>query len=171
MYENFDLNKLKMPSQNDIEDTYTSDVNKIYESKEKIEEEKQSKRFSYNPYHQMCGLNPRENTFETETKHLNSEMKKINTNSDDQEKYYKGVLVENRKEIEFQKKINKKDHIKGIFSALNFPVKPTNYKEAFEYSYDKKKNTIDHDFDNHYKKSFMKTYEENKLMHKNILRK
>jgi hypothetical protein len=67
--------------------------------------------------------------------------------------------------------INKTDHVKKIFSTLNFASKPTSYAESFEYNTDKKRSTIDHDFNNHYKKSFIKTYEESKISHKIILRK
>lgn len=40
-----------------------------------------------------------------------------------------------------------------------------------EFDNSKKKETLDHDFSNHYKKSFMKTYEENRIKHKIIIRK
>lgn len=128
-------------------------------------------KIEFNPYSQFTGLNPIDQNFLTETKKLNKDMDLINSDHQNQENYYKTILGETKKEIEFQKNINKKDHVKKLFNTLNFPTKPTSYRETFEYNYDKKRATLDHDFESHYKKSFMKTYEENKIMHKIILRK
>lgn len=40
-----------------------------------------------------------------------------------------------------------------------------------EFDIHKKKETLQHDYSNHYKKSFMKTYEEIKLKQNHIIRK
>lgn len=66
---------------------------------------------------------------------------------------------------------SKKDHIKQIFSTLNFKPKPTSYTEDYEYSDEKKHDTLNPDLLHHYKKSFMKTYEQEKMKHKIIIRK
>lgn len=128
-------------------------------------------KVEFNPYSQFTGLNPIDKQFLTESKKLNKNMEQINSDPQKQEDYYKTIMGETKKEIDFQKNINKKDHVKKLFATLNFPAKATSYRETFEYNYDKKRATLDHDFETHYKKSFMKTYEENKIMHKIILRK
>lgn len=40
-----------------------------------------------------------------------------------------------------------------------------------EFGKEKEKETNDVDFSNHYRKTFMKTYEESKIKHKIIIRK
>jgi hypothetical protein len=74
-------------------------------------------------------------------------------------------------EKKIQIKANKTDHIKKIFSTLNFKTKASTYDNAFDFDNEKKKETLDRDFTNHYKKSEMKTYEENLIRHKIIIRK
>jgi hypothetical protein len=75
------------------------------------------------------------------------------------------------KEREIQKKANKTDHIKKIFSAFNFKTKSSTHDANFDFDGQKKRKTLDCDFTNHYKKSFMKTCEESFLRHKIIIRK
>ncbi len=165
--------KINNPIKNNIQNTYETNINELYntnESKTSNNKVPEANR-EYNPYSKFTGLNPINKQFNTESKFLNKEIESINKDKDTKENYYKDVLQQSKIEVNQQKSIQKKDHIKKIFSTLNFPLKPTSYNETFEYSTEKKTNTIDHSFDNHYKKSFMKTYEENKIMHQIILRK
>ena len=152
--EELNFDKMKNLIVNDFDDT-----------------KKNYKGILYNPYEQLCGLSAVNNKFETETGKLNKQMNIINSNIKEKENYYKHVLGESKNEVKFQKTVNKKDHIKKLFSTLNFPQRDSCYNDDYNYNSDKKTTTIDHDFGNHYKKSFMKTYEENKIMHSIILRK
>ncbi len=73
-----------------------------------------------------------------------------------------------RKHLSYE---TKKDHIKQLFSALNFKPKPTSFQEAFEFTEEKKQATLNVDLYYHNLKSFMKTYEQEKLKHHHIIRK
>lgn len=169
--------KVYNPINDPLTDNLNTKVSDIYANK--TQEENQTKESKidlnstnpYNPYSKLSGLNPINNTFQTETKNFNKEIDSINKDIYSKEDFYKNVLAQNKLEVNKQKAVQKTDHIKKIFSALNFPTKPSSYNEAFDYNYEKKKVTIDHEYDNHYKKSFMKTYEEIKHMNKIILRK
>jgi hypothetical protein len=83
-----------------------------------------------------------------------------------------------------------------MFNISNYKSKGTSYNSAFgklklkiniiiyiiifilylfililEYDKYKNKETLEHDFGNHFKKSFMKTYEEDRIKHGIIIRK
>lgn len=83
--------------------------------------------------------------------------------------------LENRKNIYIKSNVKLPntyfDHIKQIDSTLNFPLRPTSYTEDYEYTEKKSQMTLHPDDLHHYKKSFMKTYEEFKLKHGNVIRK
>ena len=55
--------------------------------------------------------------------------------------------------------------------TLNFKQKPTSYTETYNFTDEKRDETNNPDTLHHYKKSFMKTYEESKLKHLIIIRK
>lgn len=125
---------------------------------------------NYNLNQQISGLSSINNTYETETKKLNNEINAINFNNTEKENYYNNILGSNKTEINNQKEFNKRDNIKKLFSTLNFPNKNSSYYDDYYYDKEKKNLTINHNYDNHYMKSFMKTYEECKAMHSHILR-
>jgi hypothetical protein len=64
-----------------------------------------------------------------------------------------------------------KDHVKEIFSALQFPAPNSSYTDDYQYTEDKSYNTLHPDDVYHYKKSFMKTFEQEKMKHKIVIRK
>jgi hypothetical protein len=66
---------------------------------------------------------------------------------------------------------SKKDHVKQIFSTLNFKTNTSTYQDDFYFSEEKKESTLHPDLYYHYLKSFMKSYEEEKMKHKNLIRK
>jgi hypothetical protein len=81
--------------------------------------------------------------------------------------------------MEYLKNNTKRDHIKKIFATLNFKPKGTTYNDTFcnklyinlDFDKEKERETNEQDFSNHYKKSFMKTYEEIKHKHPTMIRK
>lgn len=131
-----------------------------------------NKKFTdYNPFSKIAGACPGKNNYETESSHLNRHMKEINRDKQSQSDFYNKNGNEIKNEIHFLTKVNKADHVKKIFSTLNFRNKPTSYNESYLYTAEKKQDTIDHQFNNHIMKNPMKTYEENKIMHQIIIRK
>jgi uncharacterized protein YqfB (UPF0267 family) len=64
-----------------------------------------------------------------------------------------------------------KDHVKEIFNALQFPAPNSSYTDDYQYTDDKSYNTLHPDDEYHYKKSFMKTFEQEKMKHKIVIRK
>lgn len=168
-----------MPNKSDIVNKNDAQVRNIYENFKDEEYDPTvnypyyqiERKNKYNPLSQLAGLSPLENNYQTEVNKLNKDMSLINKDKDTREEFYRKVKENNKRDIELMNKTNKRDHIKGIFSTLNFGRKPTSYTDSYEYTTQKKKSTIDHEFDNHYQKSFMKTYEENKIAHQIILRK
>ena len=66
---------------------------------------------------------------------------------------------------------SKKDHVKQIFSTLNFKTNASTYQDDFFYSEEKKESTLHPDLYYHHLKSFMKSYEQEKMKHKTITRK
>lgn len=58
-----------------------------------------------------------------------------------------------------------------LHMVINKVLLKIHQKNNLEFDENKKKETLEHDFENHYKKSFMKTYEEDRLRHKIIIRK
>ena len=64
-----------------------------------------------------------------------------------------------------------KDHVDVLFSSTNFTMKPSTFTETFFFS-DKKKYETDHqDTEYHFRKSFMMTFECEKMKQKFIIRK
>ena len=173
--------KLRLPQESDLIESnkLPSSIKNIYSDfKSEVKDPLKDlpylnleRKIAYNPFHQLSGLTPGKNTYETENIKLNKEMQKIVTDREAREDYYKNIVAKNKDDIRQINTINKRDHVKSIFSTLNFARKPTSYTETFDYTTDKKKSTLDHNAEYHYKKSFMKTYEENRIMHKIILRK
>lgn len=119
----------------------------------------------------ICGLAPKSNIYITENNKLNQEIHEINTDEKSKSNFYLQQKHEKDKELAYQKKVYRADHVKNLFSNMTFPRKETSYSEAYEYTTEKKFMNIDHSFSNHCKKSFMKTYEEAKHNHKLVLRK
>ena len=64
-----------------------------------------------------------------------------------------------------------KDHVDVLFNATNFSMKPSTFTESYFFS-DKKKFCTDHqDMEYHFRKSFMMTFECEKMKQKFIIRK
>ena len=64
-----------------------------------------------------------------------------------------------------------KDHVDVLFSSTNFTMKPSTFTETFFFN-DKKKYETDHqDTEYHFRKSFMMTFECEKMKQKFIIRK
>jgi len=85
-------------------------------------------------------------------------------------------------ETAFLKKVNKNDHIKKMFATLNFKTQGSTYgnfygkqnnffKFLVDFDKNKEKTTNEVDRALHFKKTFIKTYEEAKIKHKIIIRK
>lgn len=125
------------------------------------------------PFNQLGGLRlyDKEETDFTTAKDFNKEIDFINATDEGRETFYKGLQLKSRKEIKYLNQQNRKDHIKGIDSTLNFKSRPTQFTESFKFTKGKENETNNPDSLHHYKKSFMKTYEESKLKHLIILRK
>ena len=64
-----------------------------------------------------------------------------------------------------------KDHVDVLFNSTNFESKPSTFSEAFFYSDQKKNDTINTDLDHHFRKSFMLTFDVEKMKQKYIIRK
>lgn len=171
--------KFRYPSESDIKFKDKDDIKNIYKDFQSEQKDYNGDchyfnlgvREKYNPNFKLAGVNPVKPIYETETKHLNKEMNNILNSKEHKEDYYNNIIGNSKNEIDQMNRINKRDHIKEIFSTLNFNRKPTLYSESYEYTTEKKNDTIDQKHEYHYQKSFMKTYEENKHMHKIILRK
>ena len=64
-----------------------------------------------------------------------------------------------------------KDHVDVLFNSTNFESKPSTFTEAFFYSDDKKHDTLNIDLEHHFRKSFMLTFDGEKMKQKFIIRK
>ena len=64
-----------------------------------------------------------------------------------------------------------KDHVDVIFNSTNFEFKPSTFTDAFFYSDEKKQDTINTDLEHHLRKSFMLTFDVEKMKQKYIIRK
>ena len=131
------------------------------------------RRSDVRPFNHIGGLRPYINEDQTMTsaKAFNSEIAKRNVDDKAKEEFYLGIAHKNKEEIKYLKRQNKTDHIKKIDRALNFKAKPSSYTETYEFGEEKRNETNNPDTLHHYKKSFMKTYEESKLKHLIIIRK
>lgn len=107
----------------------------------------------------------------TTAKDFNKEIAQKNKDNKSKEDFYLNIAHKNREEINYLRRQNKTDHIKKIDMALNFKPKPTAYTETYNFTDEKRDETNNPDTLHHYKKSFMKTYEESKLKHLIIIRK
>lgn len=68
---------------------------------------------------------------DTATRITNKQMDQVMNNKDSKESFYKSIKEFQEKEVEFLKKHNKIDHVKKIFSTLNFKPKPSSYTDSF----------------------------------------
>ena len=64
-----------------------------------------------------------------------------------------------------------KDHIDVIFNATNFAKKPSTFSETFYFSEEKNNETNNPDLEHHLRKSFMLTFDVEKMKQKYIIRK
>ena len=64
-----------------------------------------------------------------------------------------------------------KDHVAILFNSTNFESKPSTFTETFFYSDQKKNDTINTDLEHHLRKSFMLTFDVEKMKQKYIIRK
>ena len=64
-----------------------------------------------------------------------------------------------------------KDHVDILFNSTNFESKPSTFTETFFYSEQKKYDTINPDLEHHLRKSFMLTFDVEKMKQKYIIRK
>ena len=119
------------------------------------------KRSDIKPFNHIGGLRPYVQSEQTRTTAMdfNAEMDERNADKETQGNFYLNTIKQNKDEINYLKRQNKVDHIKKIDL------------EAFDYTAEKKYETENPDTLHHYKKSFMKTYEESKLQHLHIIRK
>lgn len=67
----------------------------------------------------------------TSSKAFNQHMTQILKDKEYKDNFYKTVKDFQEKEVEFLKKTNKQDHIKKIFSTLNFKSKGSSYNNHF----------------------------------------
>lgn len=133
----------------------------------------QHKRSDVRPFNHIGGLRPYLNEDQTITtaKDFNKEIAQKNIDNKSKEDFYLNIPHKNREEINYLRRQNKTDHIKKIDMTLNFKQKPTSYTETYNFTDEKRDETNNPDTLHHYKKSFMKTYEESKLKHLIIIRK
>ena len=64
-----------------------------------------------------------------------------------------------------------KDHVDVLFNSTNFSFKPSTFTESFYFSDEKKHSTNHPDFEHHFRKNFMLTFEVEKVKQKFIIRK
>ena len=64
-----------------------------------------------------------------------------------------------------------KDHVDILFNSTNFSMKPSTFTESFYFSDKKKYWTDNQDTEHHFRKSFMMTFDCEKMKQKYIIRK
>ena len=64
-----------------------------------------------------------------------------------------------------------KDHVDILFNSTNFTKKPSTFTESFYFSEEKKYGTNNPDLEHHFRKSFMLTFDVEKMKQKYIIRK
>ena len=64
-----------------------------------------------------------------------------------------------------------KDHIDVLFNSTNFAKKPSTFTESFYFSEEKNNDTNNPDLEHHFRKSFMLTFDVEKMKQKYIIRK
>ena len=131
---------------------------------------KRSNIFPFNDIGGILPYNP-ESNFNTSYKDFTNKISNYNKDFESKEKFYNEIKENNKNEIEFLNNQNKADHIKKIDQALNFKLLPSTYTETHEWTEDKDYETNHPDDLYHYKKNFIKTYEECKIKHKFLFRK
>ena len=98
----------------------------------------------------------------------------VKKREEEDKRILKMLEVKKMDELLFRKNLkldSLKDHVKEIFSALQFPAPNSSYTDDYQYTEDKSYNTLHPDDVYHYKKSFMKTFEQEKMKHKIVIRK
>ena len=156
-------------------DKYINDINALEYDDDPVYTRmvKEGKLQTINVYNNLGGLRPYipEENFSTTTKRFNHEISKHNINQETKNSFYTKIYKDNLHERDYLNLQNKADHIKKIDLALNFEMRPTTFTDHYNFT-EKKKYCTDHpDDENHYKKSFMKTYTEFKIKQGHIMRK
>ena len=64
-----------------------------------------------------------------------------------------------------------KDHVDVLFNSTNFTKKPSTFTESFYFSEEKNNDTNNPDLEHHFRKSFMLTFDVEKMKQKYIIRK
>ena len=64
-----------------------------------------------------------------------------------------------------------KDHVDVLFNSTNFAKKPSTFTESFYFSEEKNNDTNNPDLEHHFRKSFMLTFDVEKMKQKYIIRK
>ncbi len=64
-----------------------------------------------------------------------------------------------------------KDHVDVLFNSTHFTMKPSTFTESFYFSDEKNNDTNNLDFEHHFRKSFMTTFDVEKVKQKYIIRK
>ena len=64
-----------------------------------------------------------------------------------------------------------KDHVDVLFNSTNFTKKPSTFTESFYFSDEKNNDTNNPDLEHHFRKSFMLTFDVEKMKQKYIIRK
>ena len=64
-----------------------------------------------------------------------------------------------------------KDHVDVLFNSTHFTSKPSTFTESFYFSDEKNNDTNNLDFEHHFRKSFMMTFDVEKVKQKYIIRK
>lgn len=131
------------------------------------------RRSEVRPYNHIGGLRPYDSNEQNRTtaRDFNKHITEVNSTEESKRDFYLDIAHKNKKEIDYLNAQNKVDHIKKIDLALNFKMKPSTFTDSYNFTDEKKHDTDNPDTLHHYKKSFMKTYEESKLKHLIILRK
>ena len=64
-----------------------------------------------------------------------------------------------------------KDHVDVLFNSTHFTMKPSTFTESFYFSDEKNNDTNNPDLEHHFRKSFMLTFDVEKMKQKYIIRK
>ena len=64
-----------------------------------------------------------------------------------------------------------KDHVDVLFNSTHFTAKPSTFTESFYFSDEKNNDTNNPDLEHHFRKSFMLTFDVEKMKQKYIIRK
>ena len=86
--------------------------------------------------------------------------------TDDEMGRYRRLLFRKNPESE-----TLKDHVDVLFNSTHFTSKPSTFTETFYFSDEKNHNTNNPDLEHHFRKSFMLTFDVEKMKQKYIIRK